>query len=362
VVRARAASAVLARRAVQVRRKCGGFASASAFAAASATASGDADLPGRVGDRGYGDLPGSAAAATPATAANFRPAGPVNPALRRHGKNVVAKRETPPTTLSRRRFLLRAAAEHPMPVAHALRGKKSRPLMANRVPLDNVDHQHLRVIAGATSEQSVNQALVVPSEFEQLQREYPILFRKDSDGEFQAVAVLGLDRGENLFLSEGEWTTRYVPATLRRGPLFLGVGDQEQPGDATIVVDLEDPRISESDGEPLFLPQGGTAPFLRQAAEALHTVHEGLDLARAMFALFGELDLIRPVEISVEVGDGTRYRLPNFLTIDGERLAGLSGPELQKLSGARLLAPAIHVRSSLGNINRLIELKSLAGA
>ena len=88
--------------------------------------------------------------------------------------------------------------------------------MANRVPLDNVDHQHMRVMQRATADVSVNQALVVPSEFEQLQREYPILFRKDSDGEFQAVAVLGLDRGENLFLSEGEWTTRYVPATLRR--------------------------------------------------------------------------------------------------------------------------------------------------
>ena len=92
--------------------------------------------------------------------------------------------------------------------------------MARLVALDNVDHQHLRVIGG-TSEVSVNQALVVPSEFEQLQREYPILFRKDSDGGFQAVAILGLDRGENLFLREGEWIARYIPATLRRGPLFL---------------------------------------------------------------------------------------------------------------------------------------------
>src|SRR5207302_4590018 len=89
------------------------------------------------------------------------------------------KRRRPP--FLRRRFLLRAAAERPMPHADVLRGEKSRLLMAKRVPLDNVDHQHLRVIAGATSEVSVNQALVVPSEFEQLQREYSILFRKDSD-------------------------------------------------------------------------------------------------------------------------------------------------------------------------------------
>ena len=149
VVRAGAASALLAWCSlVQIRRHCRGVAAASAAAAAASAASGDADLPGRVGDRGYGELPGSsAAAATTASAGTFRPARPVNRPHRRHGKSVDAKRETPPTTLSRRRFLLRAAAERPMPVADVLRGEKSRPLMARRVPLDNVDHQHLRVIA-----------------------------------------------------------------------------------------------------------------------------------------------------------------------------------------------------------------------
>ena len=114
-----------------------------------------------------------------------------------------------------------------MPRAHEPGSENKRSLMARRVQLDNVDHQHLRVIDRASSDLSVNQALVVPNEFEQLQREYPILFRRDADGQFQSVAILGLDRGENLFLSDGEWLTRYVPATLRRGPLFLGVGDED---------------------------------------------------------------------------------------------------------------------------------------
>jgi hypothetical protein len=230
--------------------------------------------------------------------------------------------------------------------------------MARRVQLDNVDHQHLRVIDRAAGEVSINQALVVPSEFEPLQREYPILFRRDAQGGFQSVAILGLDRGENLFLRDGEWITRYVPATLRRGPLFLGVGDEEQPGDAAILIDLDDPRVSESEGEPLFLPHGGAAPSLQQAAEALHTVHEGLELSRAMFAVLAELDLIQPVEINVEIGDGTRYRLPDFLTIGADRFAALSGAELERLNRAGFLAAAVHARSSLANIERLIELKT----
>jgi hypothetical protein len=234
--------------------------------------------------------------------------------------------------------------------------------MAGRVELDNVEHARLRVAARATSEQLVNQALVVPSEFEALQREFPILFRKDADGEYQAVALLGLDRGENLFLREGEWIAHYVPATLRRGPLFLAIGgdEAEEPG---ILIDLDDPRVSETEGEPLFLAHGGAGSFLQQAAQALRTVHEGLESGRKMFALFNEFDIIAPVEIDVGLGDGTRYRIPSVFTVSGERLSELDGASLEALNRAGFLAAAIHIGSSLANINRLIELKTrkLAG-
>jgi hypothetical protein len=230
--------------------------------------------------------------------------------------------------------------------------------MPKRVQLDNVDHQHLRVIDRVSGEESVNQALVVPTEFEDLQREYPILFRKDSEGHFQSVVILGLDRGENLFLHDGRWLSRYVPATFRRGPLFLAVGDREQFGDPAIVVDLDDPRISEKEGEPLFLPRGGAAPFLQRAVGALRTMHEGLELSRAMFGLFSELDLIAPVEIDIDLGDGTHYHLPDLFTIGADRFAALPAAGLERLNRAGLLATSVHVRSSLGNMNRLVELKT----
>jgi hypothetical protein len=231
--------------------------------------------------------------------------------------------------------------------------------MTRRVQLDNVEHAQLRVNDRAGLEaRSVNQALVVPHEFEQLQRDYPILFRTDSDGGFQAVAILGLDRGENLFLREGEWITRYVPATLRRGPLFLAVADVEQAGEPGIVIDLDDARVGDSEGERLFLPHGGAGPFLQQAAEALRTVHEGLQASRVMFELFAELDLIAPIEINVDLGNGTHYRLPDLFTVAAEQLSSLPGSSLERLNRAGLLAAAIHARSSLANINRLIELKT----
>ncbi len=75
--------------------------------------------------------------------------------------------------------------------------------MTNKVLLNNVDHQDLKVVVrhSAAYGDGINQALVFPTEYEALQREYPILFRRDEDGEFHSVVLLGLDRDEHLFLS-----------------------------------------------------------------------------------------------------------------------------------------------------------------
>ena len=231
--------------------------------------------------------------------------------------------------------------------------------MASWVPLDNVEHAQLRLIGRPSVDACVNQTLIVPPEFEELQREYPILFRRDDDGQFQSVVILGLDRGENLFLVDGAWSGRTIPATLRRGPFFLAVDEEEgEAHDAALVIDLDDERVSESEGDPLFLSHGGAAPVLQSAAEALRTVHEGLEQSRAMFALFAELELIAPVEIEVDLGDGTNYRLADFFTISSEGLSSLGGDALERLNRSGFLAAAIHARSSLANINRLVELKT----
>lgn len=232
------------------------------------------------------------------------------------------------------------------------------PLMARRVPVDNIEHANLRVIERASDDARVNQALVVPAEFERLQREYPIMFRPDDGGGFQSVAILGFDRGENLFLNGNSWIARYVPATLRRGPFFLGVGEEPDQLNPALLIDLDDPRVSESEGDPLFLPLGGAAPLLQEVGDALRTVHEGLEQSRTMFALFTELELIAPVEIDVDLGDGTHYKLADFFTISSDAFAALSSAALERLNCAGLLVAAIHARSSLGNIKTLVELKT----
>jgi hypothetical protein len=237
--------------------------------------------------------------------------------------------------------------------------------MTHNVLLNNIDHHDLRVIARHASDygDSVNLTPVFPTEFEEAQREYPILFQRSDEGVFQAVVLLGLDLDENLFLTDAGWQARYIPALHRRGPFMIGLQEKDDGSrEPMIHVDLDDPRVSRDAGEPVFLQHGGNAPYLDHVAEVLRTIYSGLEMAPAMFATFEALDLIAPVEIEAALSEEERYSLPGFHTIAQDRLAELDSMALKQLNQSGYLRLAYMAAASLGNVSRLIDLKNRKNA
>ncbi|MEG3145489.1 SapC family protein [Sphingomonas sp. RT2P30] len=231
----------------------------------------------------------------------------------------------------------------------------------NIVLLNPVEHHDLRVIAerGAAWGDAVNQIAVLPTEFEAAQRDYPIVFRRDAQGDFQALALLGLDPSENLFLDETRWTTRHIPALLARGPFSIGLHERDDGAHEPMIhIDLDDPRVTRDRGVPLFRPHGGTSEMLDRMSELLRLIHVGHAAQAPMFAAFAAAGLIEPVRLEIQLDDTLRYDLVDFHTIGAASLAALDGAALERLHRAGFLALAFHVVASLGNIERLIALKN----
>ena len=65
--------------------------------------------------------------------------------------------------------------------------------MTNHVLLDNITHKNLRIRLdhGAAFGDNVGVVPTFPTEFADVQREYPIFFRRDTTGAYYAVALLG---------------------------------------------------------------------------------------------------------------------------------------------------------------------------
>jgi hypothetical protein len=234
--------------------------------------------------------------------------------------------------------------------------------MVNSVVLDNVNHMDLRVRTGHCAEfgDAVQSCVVFPSEFAYVQREYPIVFGRDAEGEYRAMALLGLDEGENLFLDENDWNARYVPAIQARGPFLIGLqkSDSEEGPNLVVNVDLDNPRISDSEGEPVFLPHGGNSPYLEHVNRMLQLIHQGEQVRKRMFDEFEQAGLIEGMEVEVALDDQTKYTLKGFSTISQERLSGLDGETLERLNRRGFLHLAMLVVTSLGNVSWLIELKN----
>lgn len=229
--------------------------------------------------------------------------------------------------------------------------------------LDNVQHAALKLRRGhgARFGEAVNQVAVFASEFAQVQREYPILFARTPEGALQAVAILGFDRDENLFLDGERWDASYVPALLSRRPFSIGV----EGGEPVVCVDLADPRIAAEGepGEPVFKPHGGNAPALDAALEALRTLQSGAAAAPAMTAVFDELGLVEPVRLQVQFDEHTGIDFDGYLAVVPEKISGLDGAALERLNKAGLLDVAVFAAASLGTVPRLIARKrrKLAG-
>ncbi len=229
--------------------------------------------------------------------------------------------------------------------------------MANPVLLNNIEHKDLRVIQRHGSDMDESHPFVptFAEEFRLLQAHYPIIFRKETENSpFEPIALLGFEANENLFLDEKGWDAATVPLLIARLPFLIG-----RDGDELMIhIDLDNPRVSKTEGEPIFLPQGGMSPYLENVNGMLVAVHQGMESNVAFIEALTKLELIEGFALDVTLDDGSQNRLSGFYTINEERLAALDAAALDSLHKAGWLAPIYFQLASLSNFRALIDRKN----
>ncbi len=237
--------------------------------------------------------------------------------------------------------------------------------MARYELLNNVAHKDLRVVAarfGRDFGDDVGMVPAFPTEYAELQREYPLFLHRDHDsGEYRSVALLGFDAGENLFLQGDRWNASYLPGHVAKGPFLIGFQEQwidgELRNEPVVHVDLDHPRVGFDEGEPVFLPGGGNTPYLDHILTVLHGIHAGVEGGRAMYAAFDAHGLVQPITLDVKFNDEMGANLTGLHGIDRERLAALDAEALHVLHRAGFLEGAYLLLASTHNIRHLMAEK-----
>jgi hypothetical protein len=225
--------------------------------------------------------------------------------------------------------------------------------MPRHAQVNNIDHKDLRIDTrhSATLGDDVGFAATFPAEFRDLQAYYPILFRKDARGALSPIALLGFEEGRNLFLDGERWDAHYLPLAIERQPFLIG----RYGGDMTVHIDLDNPRVGSTAGQPLFREHGGNTEYLDRIASVLLTLHNGLERVPAFVDALLALDLLESFALDVELDDGSINRLAGYYTINEDRLRGLDAEALGPLHASGHLEPIFMAVASISNFRSLID-------
>lgn len=242
--------------------------------------------------------------------------------------------------------------------------------MKNLMVLNNIDHKDLKIITTRSNELGDGYMCVptFPQEFRAVQAIYPIVFNKnDTTQEYTPLVLFGLQEDENLFLNQGDWDARYIPACAEARPFFIGhsqshgqeQGGQNDDGQQWLIhVDIDSPKLNRETGIDLFMEFGGNSPFLDRIRDVLSSIHEGVTEVKPFTDLLVKYDLLEPFSVETTLANEQKYRLDGFYTVNEARLANLEIEGLSELHQSGFLFDIYMQLSSLSNLSDLFERKN----
>lgn len=232
--------------------------------------------------------------------------------------------------------------------------------MTDHVVLTAATHARTRVRPERSVEtgDALMSCLIVPDEFRRVQHEYLILFRRDlADDGVTALALLGFENGENLYLKDGGWDAAYVPLSMDIRPFLIGRAGPDEEG-GQVHLDAASSRLSEEEGTRLFDDAGQPTPYLEATVGKLGALDEGYRASGAFFAALARHQLLEPLTLEITLDDGSVNRLVGFHIVDEDRLRALDASALGDLHRDGHLLPIFMALASQGNLPALVARKN----
>ena len=225
-------------------------------------------------------------------------------------------------------------------------------------------HRAMRVAAARAvlEHAGVNIVSVIPREFARLLANYPIFFGKSSEnGQFEPAALLGFQRGENLFLIDGRWDAQYVPLQIQRQPFALLPRPNLAPGEPPsldVALDMSSSHIQTHEGERLFQDDGQPTQYLQNVTSMLSALVSGSREAYAFTAKLSELNLLEPVRIDIEFVDRTETKLEGLYWVAAAKLKELTAAQLAELRDLQYLEWLYFQMASVAHVSGLVSRKN----
>jgi hypothetical protein len=223
------------------------------------------------------------------------------------------------------------------------------------VPVSKTKHRNLSVKGDASFAfaKEINAAPITAVEFPVAAREYTIVFTGKGDSLAPAV-ILGVKAGENLFVNGSGFSTKYVPAFLRRYPFVFASADKCE--NLTLCVDESFQGCNQDGlGERLFDSEGKQSIYLKNVLGFLKEYQKQHARTKVFCKKLEELGLLETMQAVIDPAGGKRARLTGFLAVNRAKLKGLSAKQVEGLFKTDELELIYLHLQSLRNFEVLVE-------
>ncbi|MFT5082830.1 MAG: hypothetical protein ACI9Y1_000865 [Lentisphaeria bacterium] len=192
----------------------------------------------------------------------------------------------------------------------------------NPVLLDKQKHKNLKLKKFDHLEhaQGVNTVPVAGFEYFPCSRNHPVVFVKNSKGEFISVALLSFTANSHNL--GRQWEGVYVPSFVRRYPFVL------ENSQRMVMFDADAPHLQEDEGDALFDENGEATSTLNDVLAFIESVEQGYKLTETYIQALNAKKLLQPFKGSIKFTDST-LKLDHLYVVDEKTFYGsLSDEEI----------------------------------
>lgn len=198
------------------------------------------------------------------------------------------------------------------------------------------------------------------TEFAVAVRDYPIIFISGDGGKsLLAMALLGVESGQNLFIDDGLWDARsYMPAYVRRYPFCMSRVTLDGKEQAERIACVEKSAIR-AKGEPLHDGNGQALPVWEGLRKLLFEFEADLGRTEELCRRLQALELFEPFAAQATPAGEAPITLTGMYRVSEEKLHALPADALKELAQSGMLARVYVHLLSLANFQRLLDRRAL---
>ena len=224
----------------------------------------------------------------------------------------------------------------------------------------------VRLLAPGEAPEFVREGGALPisySEFVPAGRHYPIIFIGDGKT-YNAVAVVGMNTKENLFVADGRWAGDvYMPAYARRYPFCMAKLSVNRVEQKNRLICVEQAALDEK-GEAMFDAKGEPSGKWKELERLLGEYEADLERMREMCGILADYGLFEPFTMKAtlkpEKGGGS-MQLGGMQRVAEKAIENLNAAQLKNLVRRGIMARIYVHLLSLEHFGNLLDRKAAKG-